>query len=290
MDDFTTDNEFMGEHVEGMGDAWNAFFGEAKQITDWLPKMVTEGKARKIRVVHNAGEEMHVTMLEYPTQSGVRIGMLVVKKQGEESAELWSCTPIFEGVTNNITIQNTHAWENGLEGVVAGKIGEDGPRITFYAPYYYYECDQYDFGAQLQIKLAGLALIAEKAEPNVIAIDKGPFFEIELQKFLHDNKGKTRSDFKPPVLSMAGSKILFPTKYACEWSFRCPVLAVEEHTLCNVRFFIVSTGFAGDGENPIHGHIALSERILHGYEPKVGDDIQGVLWMTGVIDQNKTSV
>ena len=60
-------------------------------------------------------------------------------------------------------------------------------------------------------------------------------------------------------------------------------MGIKETSLCGVKLYIMTTVFVGHGEKEIRGTLYASERILNGYAPKVGDDVQGILWMTGTI-------
>ncbi len=155
--------------------------------------------------------------------------------------------------------------------------------MTFYAPHYYLERNIYVPEAEVEVELAALALLIQRADVSEFSVDKGPLFEDGLRKFLAKNPGKTKGDFEPPIISMRGSRLLFPTKYACEWEFRCPVMEVEETLLFGVVLYKITTVFVGHGDTEIKGTLFASERILKNYVPRVGDDVQGVLWMTGTV-------
>ena len=43
----------------------------------------------------------------------------------------------------------------------------------------------------------------------------------------------------------------------------------------------IETRLAGVGDNAVFGSLYVAEHVLKGYEPQVGDDITGTLWLQG---------
>ena len=278
----TDDAGFQGEHFEGMGNVWSAMFGEAADITSLLPAVIQEGVLKDGAAVNHAGIERGVLLHEYPEFGPIRAGALSVVMKEEKNIELWSAYPILEGASNSIIIDGRHTWENGIEGTVAAYI-DSGPPVAFFDPYYYRESDRFVKGVVVQVDLAGLAFSLAKADAKDIAVTKGEFYDMELNRFLTENSEKKASDFKPPIVTMRGARILLSSTYVPEYTFQCPVLNVEECTFFGTRFFRIQTVFAGRDESELRGFIYASEAILNGYEPKRGDDVSGILWMSGHI-------
>lgn len=49
------------------------------------------------------------------------------------------------------------------------------------------------------------------------------------------------------------------------------------------QFTMLTAALAGFDGPDLRCVIYVAEHVLRGYEPKVGDDIEGVLWMSGMI-------
>lgn len=273
---------FMGEHFEGLGDTWHALFGKNNSIEPLLPTVVNEGKLfPDCQATYQNGAIS--ALLQYPEQAPFRIGALVVKTPESEGMKLWSCCPVMEGLPNRLVIGKTHTWENHVEGVVAAKEADGGSPVTFFAPFYFRDKDIFASGGEQTISLAALALSLGKAELQEFTVDEGPLYESRLQEFLEENPGKSQADFTTPVVSMRGCRILMPSKYVPEWQFRCPVLNVETISLFGHTIHKMQVIFVGMDDQEISGYLYASEHVLNGYVPQAGDDIQGVLWMSGAL-------
>lgn len=274
------DEEFMAEHFEGLGNVWHAIFGENDSIAPRLPMVLEQGKMlENCHVVYE--DNTLVALIQYSESADMRAGALVVKTPDSGQTELWSCFPIMQGLPNRLKIRKSHPWGNGVEGVVAAERAGDGPPVTFFAPFYFREFASFTPGAERTIRLAALALSCEKAELQEFAVDKGAFYEIQRKRFLEENPDKTEKDFSAPVVSMRGSRLLFPRTYACEWEYRCPILAVEQIRFFERLIYKLRVVFVGMDEEELSGYLYVPEYMLKGSVPQVGDDIQGILWMTG---------
>jgi hypothetical protein len=197
---------------------------------------------------------------------------------------LWSAYPLLEGIPAQLTIDKTHTWTNGVEGVVAAHMAESGLPISFFAPFYLRDfADLTIYGGTKAVNLAALAFKLRQAGSQEFSVCEGPFYEDRLQAFLEENPEKNKADFTPPVVSYRGAKILLPSKYSTEWQFRCPVLAVEEVLFMDIKVYKLAVEFIGLDDDVMRGYLYASERILNGYVPEVGHDVEGRLWMTGTI-------
>jgi len=276
------DDGFQGEHFEGLGNVWSAALGEAADITGHLRTVIQDGVLKDNAVVKHTGIGRVALLHEYPESGPIRAGALSVVMEEEKFVSLWSAYPILEGASNSIVIDDRHTWGNGLEGTVAGHIAS-GPSVAFFDPYYFRESGQFVKGAAVQIDLAGLAFSLAKADAKDIEITEGQFYTMELHRFLTENPEKKESNFSPPVVTMRGARLLFSGTYVPEYTFQCPVLDIDQCSLLGMRFFRIQTVFAGRDESELCGFIYASEAILNGYEPKRGDDVSGMLWMSGHI-------
>lgn len=277
------DEDFMAEHFEGLGDIWGALFGDGDSIVAHLREVLEQGKSyADCRVVYD--DKTMAALLQYPDQQkDIRVGALVAGAPESGKMEFYSGFPVMEGLSNSLKIRKRHTWGNGVEGVVAAEQANDGPPISFFAPFYFRDFAAFAPEAELTVSLAALALSCEKAEVQEFTVNEGPLYEMVREKFLKENPGKSEADFSAPVVSMRGARISFPRPYACEWEYRCPVLSVERTSLLGMSLYKLRVIFAGTDEQELSGYLYIPEHQLKGYVPQAGDDIQGVLWMTGAL-------
>jgi hypothetical protein len=168
-----------------------------------------------------------------------------------------------------------------VEGVVAARMASGGPPISFFAPFYLRDFADFALGSDTVVNLSALAFSLRQADQEEFTVTEGVFYKQCLHNFLEENPDKTEADFSPPIVSLDGAKILLPAHYSCEWQFRCPVLAVEEVFFMNIKIFKLTVDFVGVDDSVLGGYLYASERILNGYVPVAGHDVEGSLWMTG---------
>jgi hypothetical protein len=66
------------------------------------------------------------------------------------------------------------------------------------------------------------------------------------------------------------------------WEYRCPILNVEQTSIFEKLIYKLHVVFVGREEgHELAGYLYVPARMLNGYVPQTGDDIQGMLWMTG---------
>ena len=278
------DEDFMAVHFEGLGNIWDAVFAEGSEgFTQCLSWVTSKGVLKKGCQVIYKEDERHIALVQAPAEGDVRATALLVSAENLGKMEVWSGYPLLQGIPNELTITKAHTWSNGVEGVVAAQASNDGPPVTFFGGFYFRDFMKFVPGANLSVSLGALALKISQAEARSLTVSEGPFYEMRLAEFLRENPEKSKEDFVPVQVSYAGARILFPGTYACEWTFRCPVLAVAQTELMDTRFTKITTEFVGQGDEVIRGFLYASEHTLNGYAPQPGDDVEGVLWMTGDI-------
>jgi hypothetical protein len=277
------ENDFFGEHSETLGDIWDAVLGDSEKMTPLLSEAIAKGeKTDQVMLLRNE-EEIEVTMLQYPNNGLIKVGMLLVKTKADESWIFYSAYPILDGIRNPLTINAIHTWKNGVEGVVSAERTPDGPPVTFFDPFYFKEQKQLTPETDQNITLAALALSIRQTIMNEFVVKEGAFYEDRLKEFLEKNPDKSKNDFSPPEISLRGARILFPTQYVCEWEYRCNVTGCAQLTYFGTKFYRMEVIFVGEDDADIKGIIYASEHVVNGYKPRAGHDIEGVLWMTGHI-------
>lgn len=277
------DDAFMAEHFEGLGEVWGALLGQAPLIREHLATIGRDGVCHDYCSVLFQSADLTASLLQDPDNGrDIRAGMLLATPSGEKTS-LVSCFPVMEGLPNPLRIRKSHIWSNGLEGVVAAERIHDGPPVTFFAPFFFRDEPRFEPETEVMVSLAALAFSCRKAAMQSFSVEEGPWYEEELQRFREKNPEKSEADFSAPVVSMQGSRILMPQRYACEWRYRCPVLEVARTEVLGQPVCKLRVIFVGVDEDILAGYLYVPERLLDGYIPQAGDDIEGTLWMTGML-------
>jgi hypothetical protein len=276
------DEDFYGAHFEGFGEVWNAFFGNSAQFEKYLPDAVAKAeKKTNGKIVRFPGEELMIDYAVYRESPDLACGLLFARRPEAMESQLYAAFPLFEGKPNPLTVKDVRTWHNGAEGVVSATRANGGTPITFYDPHYFKERWDLRPKSEHRIHLGALALQIAPAEREVYSLEEGEAYDAALQKFLRDNPEKSRKDFSPPRATTEGGRMLFPTDYVGEWLYQFPVESVTKTALFGTKFLKIAGTFAGDPGKELRGYLYASEHVLGKYQPRPGDDIQGVLWMTG---------
>lgn len=279
------DREFFGVHFEGLGDVWAAVFGEDEEneVVRCLQWVASEGVLLPGCDVVYEAEGRRVALLQAPAEGDLRVAALVAGEDGQAGMGLVSSYPLLDGPANDLVVAGVHAWSNGLEGVVAARLAPDGPPLTFFAPFHFRDFQRFRPGARLSVSLGAMALSLRKARLSELEVSEGPLHELGLAERRAGNPDGDPTDLPASTkVSLAGSSILLPSRYVCEWEYRCPVLDVAETELRGIPFLRITTEFLrGDGA-ALRGCLYASERVLEGCVPQRGDDVEGGLWMSGI--------
>lgn len=280
--DFEGADPFKGESIGGFGTMWKSIFSEDDDIVAHIPQMLNEGK--NTATVQD-GDVIKVAFLEYPEKSSLRGGILCVGNPESGDLEVGSGYPVMEGLPNKMKYCGQKHWKNKLEGDIFARQENDGPSVSFFNPYYFNDGHRYRKNSKLTVSLAALAFSCEEAKDKEVVLEKGNgLYDEQLEEFLSENPGKTESDFEAPVIHLSGSRFLIPKDYLSLYEFRCPVIEAHKLEFCGKPIWKLGVIFAGWDEQEIIGYLYVPEALLDGFKPKKGDDIQGVLWMTGIIE------
>ncbi|GHT50031.1 hypothetical protein FACS1894102_5270 [Spirochaetia bacterium] len=267
------------EHNEAHGDKWDALGFSDEEALDLIQESVQRGTTRKDMQskLNQSGYEL--VPIVYPEQRPVKICSLITMKPDGNTADAFY--PIFEGHKNTIKIINKYTWENGLEGEVEF-FRDKQFDLSFYAPFYNKDFSNIEMNLEQEVYLAGLAFIVECVNEQKYEISKGDVYKMALQDFLKDNPGKTAIDFPSVTIHMAGAIILFPTSYSSEYEFRSRILSCEKFDVFNKTIYKVGIYLSKEDDvGKYKINLYASEKTLKGYLPKIGDEIQGALILSG---------
>ncbi len=288
----------MSQHLEGMGDKWYTLLESPQLVPAVLHRTVDEGGTRSQWRVEKGNTE--TMLLAWPEVSLLRSAVLVT---GEIAGELRPVNvfPLMEGLPNNMVIEGTYTWKNGMEGEVAAypidlAAAEDDEEEIENAPLWFYDPlffrdNEVDLtpGVIQGFFLSGLCYDVRKALLDEMTITKGPQYEEYAAEWLAQNPGKKSYEVPPLKISLEGLRVLGPAQHLCEYQARATIMDLDSFTFGpegaeeKIYRFICTLG---SEKSPIHVLMFAPEAVCHnGYEPKEGDAIDTIFWLQGrVID------
>ena len=210
----------------------------------------------------------------------IKIAFLL--KQQKDYLEFLSAYPFMKGCPNEVKIEGYHTWENGIEGVFTADFRER-TAVTWFDPFYLYTKNAKPLHKKAKIMFSGLALKLEKAESNVVTIDHGAMFQLQLEEFLKKNPGKTAADMPPVRLELGKASIFIPTQYVPEYEYQAEIKHVKSCKLGDKKAYRMEIDVMRDPEEDSAFTLNLYafEHVLKGYKPKKGDFVHGILWLQG---------
>ena len=279
-----TVREIEMKHVENMAKPWATIIKNPKEIPAVMAVTAQHGGTRPTWCM-NDGKTEHM-LLAWPKESLFRSAIIVTGKPEEK---LTPCTviPFIEGIPNELRVEKTHTWKNGIEGEVGCVIGETDDVLWFYDPLYFRD-KKIDLteGVDQTFYMAGLCFAIRPALIDELTITSGPQYEARLAMWLQENPGKTRLDAPALKVDLRGQRILAPTEVAGEYQARATVQKPEvlnfgpEKGEVKIHRFIVTFG----KEKFLNLMMYASEFACQkGYEPKEGDEVDMLFWLQGRI-------
>lgn len=273
------------ERFEGMGDVWDAVYGDSTIFLEKLSGMLSTSSIYATYPNVKPGEGAEVAYLSWPQVEGIKI--LLLAKIGIEQSEFVSAYPLFDGIVNILPLQKFTPWRNGFEGEL--ELEANTP-LDVFDPFFKITSNKImltnGVPMTVNLNLSAIALSIKKAESDGFTVNSGPMYTMELAKFLEENPGKMAADYEGVKISLAGSRILLPREDSCECEVRTSVISVTEGEFDGQRYYkiyAVLSGHAEEGDE-LKANIYAFEHVLKGYIPCPGDDIEGVIWMTGYIE------
>lgn len=273
----------------GHGDHWAAIERDSTEfIAEMLPRICSEGKL----IGKNAFTH---SMEDVPNKVGIAFGLqyadtplnflvLVVGEIEEDSNLLWSGYPVCaDGIKCRIVIEAIKAWDNGIEGTIEAYIPEGGI-ISFFDPYFFLNKESYIVGKEVTVKLGALAYTLQKADQLEIQITEGPMLEIHRQRLLEDDPDVDVSAVTSVPISMDGSAIYFPRgDDGDDAEIRFKVTETDSFICAERSFKRVSGIIMRPDSGDVNIHVYVSDQVLGGYIPQIGDNVDAIVWMQGYL-------
>ena len=271
------DDDFMGEHFCGHGNKWDALFGTAEYFM--VEHMVKSVKKSSVLCQQEINGNKYAGLV-YPDNSPIQVMSIIEAKDNKN--EFTSAYPFLEGINNNLVVSSLYPWENQMEGEIAA-CADEGQVFNFFDPLFAKDLPYLEPNKEKTFSLAALAYDIEYAENQVFQINKGGFYEVHLKEFLEANPEKTKEDCPYVELKMEGCKMLLPTKETCVWEFRSSILDIEYIDFLDEKIAKMKIEIPRYEDEMMNIYLYAARTLLNGYNPQVGDEIQGILWLSGYL-------
>lgn len=269
----------MSTHFEGLGKTWLTLFDDPeRQIPETVIFTLDKGGTRDCWQRKNGKRETLV--IAWPQEGGFRVGVTVTGNEGEQLRPA-TTFPFLEGLHNDMTIEETHYWKNGVEGSVSAFRNEDANPLWFYSPFLFRDREALTPGVRQCFMIAGLAYGIRKALLDEMSITDGPDYETHAREWLAVHPGATRLEVPQLKIPLSGSRILFPDQFVNDYQLRVPVTSVDEVMIGPEKAYALIVEFGLNTPNPLRFPVYATERVCKGYVPQTGDEIDAMIWLQG---------
>ena len=268
-------NELHGEKFEAIGIKY-------ENRMEIIKEALENGFVAEEYIYNFPDKNCKLIPLMYPKSNAVQICSLLINNidnKDENSVE--SFFPFLEGIENKMIIQDKITWSNNIEGEIEVE-SEDGNCYSFFAPFYKYNFSNCKIGDYIDVYLSGLAYYIENAKDKY-KISKGPYYEMELKKYLNDNPKKTKKDFPYATIYAEGSVAVIPTAENSLFEYRGKVLDLEYVKFLNKKLAKIKVGLErlNDKDYDKLINVYILENKIKKCNLEIGNDIRCLIWLTG---------
>lgn len=274
-------------HFEGLGDAWAVLTGQnpAAIMPQIAATVMHEGGTRPSWQWKRNNKD-HV-LLAWPKDQPVRASLLVSGAEGEKLAPV-TAVPLLDGLPNDLTVEEVHPWQSGLEANVAVSMIEGKNPMWFFDPLYGRDRDDLTPGITHTFLLAGLAYGLRKALLDQVTITQGPRYEAYAQAWLQENPGKSRLDVPPLKVDVTGRHLIMPGRRFCEYQLRAAVEEVQDCQLEKMPVKLLYLSFPFENREPLRLPVYASKMVLGDFVPEKGQEVDAYVWLQGrIIDMDE---
>lgn len=273
--------------MPGHGNHWETLYSAEDYVQTKISRDIQEGKfigsADCVDVEDGTDRTEKVMCLRWGTDR-LANQILVVSNSAKQSNFLFSGYPVaLDGAPSQVTISEVAPWEYGIEGWIHGSVTSEEVPICFFDTMYFAGTAGLMEGDVVSYQLAGLAYWLRPIQLRSFEISEGALWEIEKQRRL--DKGEPLEEASRPVeVHMTGSSLYLPHGTGDSRDnaqFQGVIEAIEMLEHDGQKVYRLEMVLMRPGDEEFRMPVYASERALEGYVPRLGEDVEGVMWVQG---------
>lgn len=269
-------------HFEGLGDQWAVLVGNPAALMPQIVATVLQAGGMRPSWRRTDARDEYVLMA-WPEKEPARAAVLMHGQPGEQLKPA-TAVPLLEGLPNDLTVDDVHVWERGMEANVAVSMIEGRNPMWFYDPLYFRDREDLTPGVTHTFLISGLAYGVRRALLDEMTITQGPHFEAYAAAWREEHPDADPLEMPPLKVNLVGKHLIMPGRNFCEYQMRATVVSVETTHLDKEEIYILRLRFGFDDRPPLNLALYAPRRVcVKGYEPKSGDEIDAYVWLQGRI-------
>lgn len=211
--------------------------------------------------------------LAYPNHRGDLVALILIEEDANRFASMFPYK--WAGKTFDATIDQVYVWDNGVEGQV--EIDTHGFLLTFFDTHFISDKEFFVSAGKYGFSLLGIGYDIGYPEKNELTV--------KMKKEVLQVMGEEVEADTDKVFSLQGMKTFMNIGQdeRDEYSFRGSILSVKNETMMGLSIYLITIDALRNIDDEtfelpvIVSHKAWKESEV----PKVGDEIEGILWLQG---------
>ena len=272
--------------MPGHGDHWGTLCEIDAYLCEKLPRDCREGKvvgqAPCMDVEHGTERIEEVACLRWGSNC-LASQVLLVSDSTNGSHYLFSGYPVaLAGIVHRVTIEQVVPWQYGIEGWIHVPVTAAMVPFNFFDTMFFMHGDRLQRGQQVDFSLAGLAYQLRPIRVRSFKISDGPMWERERERRLDEGETPERAA-RPVELRMTGAAIFLPCEDEdCdEAQFQGVIEALDVFEHDGQKIYRMEIVVMRPGDDELKLPVFASEWVLEGYVPRLGEDVEGAMWLQG---------
>jgi hypothetical protein len=214
--------------------------------------------------------------------------VLLVSDTPANCHDLYSAYPVaLDGIVHRLTIERVEPWQYGIEAWVRARVTSEQIPLTFFDTHYFANGARLQPDAEVDVSLAALAYWLRPIQVRSFEIAAGPLWEIERERRREAGEPAERID-RPVSVHRTGGAIFLPTgdeEAPDDAQIQGVIEAIDCIEHLGQRVYRLEMGVMRPGDEVFRLPVFAAERVLDGYVPKLGDDVEGVVWVQGRVSE-----
>ena len=274
--------------MPGHGDHWETLYAAEDYVQSKISRDIQEGgfvgTAECVDVEDGTDRTEQVACLRWGADR-LANQILVVSNSAKQSNFLFSGYPIvLDGVPTEVTISKVEPWEYGIEGWVHGSVTREGASICFFDTMYFAGTAGLKEGDVANYQLAGLAYWLRPIQLRSFEVREGGMWEMEKQRRLEAGESLEEAS-RPVEVHMTGAAIFLPRgsdgDARDDAQFQGVIEAIDTFEHDGQKVYRLEMVLMRPEDEEFRMPVYASERALGGYVPRLGEDVEGVMWVQG---------
>ena len=274
--------------MPGHGDHWETLYAAEDYVQSKISRDIQEGRfvgtAECVDVEDGTDRTEQVACLRWGADR-LANQILVVSNSAKQSNFLFSGYPIvLDGAPTEVTISKVEPWEYGIEGWVHGSVTSEGASICFFDSMYFAGTAGLKEGDVVTYQLAGLAYWLRPIQLRSFEVREGGMWEMEKQRRLEAGESLEEAS-RPVEVHMTGATIFLPRgsdgDARDDAQFQGVIEAIDTFEHDGQKVYRLEMVLMRPEDEEFRMPVYASERALDGYVPRLGEDVEGVMWVQG---------